>query len=431
MFTNTYLPHVGGVARSVQTFYEDLRDLGHEVLIIAPHFTGDQHIDTDQDTVFRVPAIQHFNGSDFSVRLPLPAVISDVVESFNPDIIHSHHPFLLGDTALRTARYRDLPLVFTNHTLYEQYTHYVPLDSRAMKRFVIHLTVRYANMCDYVIAPSESIKDLLWQRGVRKPMLEIPTGVDLTFFQQGRKDFFRQQYNIPSQAFVAGHVGRLAQEKNLDFLAQAMVRFIKQNLETYFLVVGSGPSTQTIQDIFQKEALGHRLILAGQKTGQDLRDAYKAMDVFVFASQSETQGMVVMEAMASGVPVIALDASGVREVVADGINGYLLPSEASHPDFARALEDLRHNSQQLSVFQEKALSTAQSFSRQQCAQRLAHLYEDLLGTSLEAKKEKPDKLVHWDTLLRGIKAEWELLSKKTTSVIHAMRDDFIAGEFPE
>jgi 1,2-diacylglycerol 3-alpha-glucosyltransferase len=135
MFTNTYLPHVGGVATSVKTLEDACRRFGHAVKVIAPEFDGAE----PSDDVLRVPAIQHFNGSDFCVRLPLPNVIRDFIEDFGPDVIHSHHPFLLGDAALRESWKIQVPIVFTHHTLYERYTHYVPLDSPALKRMAIQL----------------------------------------------------------------------------------------------------------------------------------------------------------------------------------------------------------------------------------------------------------------------------------------------------
>src|SRR3990172_3888517 len=123
MFTNTYTPHVGGVARSVEAFSGAYRRRGHRVLVVAPEFADQpQH----EEDVVRIPAIQNFNGSDFSVVLPVPGSLDDVLDAFKPDIVHAHHPFLLGNTAVRVARFRELPLVFTHHTLYEQYTHYVP-----------------------------------------------------------------------------------------------------------------------------------------------------------------------------------------------------------------------------------------------------------------------------------------------------------------
>ena len=147
ILTNSFTPHVGGVARSVQAFAAEYRKRGHRVMIVSPEFP---EMPMDEVDVVRIPAIQKFNASDFSVALPIHPQLSDTVDAFRADIVHAQHPFLLGFTALRLARHRGLPLVFTHHTLYEQYTHYVPGDSPALKRFAIELATRYANLCDQV-----------------------------------------------------------------------------------------------------------------------------------------------------------------------------------------------------------------------------------------------------------------------------------------
>jgi len=146
MVTNTFTPHVGGVARSVQSYCDAFRQLGHKVLVIAPHFEGAPEHEPD---VLRFPAIEHFHGSDFSVPLPAPVGLQSRLDDFAPDIVHSHHPFLLGDTALRAAAKRQLPMVFTHHTMYERYTHYLPIDSERVRRFAIELAVGYCNPVSY------------------------------------------------------------------------------------------------------------------------------------------------------------------------------------------------------------------------------------------------------------------------------------------
>ncbi len=130
-----------------------LRQRGHHVLTVAPSF---EHATQSEPDVVRVPAIQQFNGSDFSVRLPIPGLLQPAIDRFQPDLVHAHHPFLLGDTALRVAAVENLPVVFTHHTMYEQYTHYVSNESPAMQRFVIRLATEYANLCDHVIAPARA-----------------------------------------------------------------------------------------------------------------------------------------------------------------------------------------------------------------------------------------------------------------------------------
>jgi len=420
MFTNTYLPHVGGVARSVATFAEDLCRLGHRVLVIAPTFPEDTGSAGEQYEVLRLPAIQNFNGSDFSLRIPHPFVINDKIEQFAPDVIHSHHPYLLGDAAIRAARTHDLPLVFTHHTLYEKYTHYVPLDSETLRRFVIRLSTEYANHCSRVVAPSFSVATLLRKRGVESVIEEIPTGVDIQFFSKGRGERIRQDHGIPEDALVIGHVGRLAPEKNLRYLAESVALFLEGNREALFVVAGSGPSKKEIQRIFADRSLSEQLLMLGIVTGQDLADVYKAMNLFVFSSKSETQGMVLTEAMAAGTPVIALDASGAREVVQDGKNGLLLSETASPQSFAQAIHSFTDDAARAREWQKEALKTADRFSRQASADRLVRLYQSILGYRSDPKK---DELIHWNNLLRRLRAEWELISEKTKAVAKVIQED--------
>lgn len=403
MITNTYAPHVGGVARSVTSFTEEYRRLGHRVLVVAPEF---ENAPEREEGVVRVPAIQHFNGSDFSVALPVPGFLASEVKAFQPDIVHAHHPFLLGAAALRFSHLHGLPLVFTHHTMYEQYTHYVPGDSKPLKRFVIRLTTSYANLCNLVFSPSESIAAILRERGIKTPIEVVPTGIDSQKFASGNGAAFRAAAGIPLDAPLIGHLGRLAPEKNLVFLTDAVVEFMQRDPSAHFLVVGQGPSEQAIRQRFKNAGLADRLHVAGTLVHPDLANAYHAMDVFVFASKSETQGLVLAEAMAAGVPVVAVDASGVREVVADGSNGRLLAEEdtGAFADaiawIATAVPDRQR------LLQQGAIDTAASFSIDTCAQKALSCYERLLD---QGNIEREAEFNLWDSTRRLIKTEWELL----------------------
>lgn len=406
--TNTYLPHVGGVARSVSSFAAHYRKQGHEVLIVAPEFS---EAPEDETGVIRVPAIQNFNGSDFSVALPIPTGLTDTIKEFAPDLIHSHHPFLLGSTAVRLARYLNVPLVFTHHTLYEQYTHYVPGDSPQLQTFIIELATGYANLCDLVFAPSESIRDLISERGVTTPIEVVPTGVELRKFSTGRGHRFRQQHQIPDNAFVIGHMGRLAPEKNLDFLCQAVGRVMKKHPHVWFVVVGTGSAEDKVRSYFKRAKLDGRLRMAGVLQARDLADALAAMDVFAFTSKSETQGMVLTEAMATGLPVVALDASGAREVVQDGINGRLVMKHTL-PAYTSALEEvvlLPAKKRQALV--DGAKATARKFSMSNVAKKALRIYGRL--SSARPPETEDDSTL--DHILSLIKAEWDILASVVQS----------------
>jgi 1,2-diacylglycerol 3-alpha-glucosyltransferase len=428
MFTNTYLPHIGGVARSVSMFTEDLRNRGHRVLVVAPTYSNDDADDVLQEKeedVLRVPAIQNFNGSDFSLRIRLPFIINMKINEFRPEVIHSHHPYLLGDAAFRAAFRRNLPLVFTHHTRYEEYTHYVSQDSKVMQRLVVHLSTEYANLCSQIIAPSESIADLIVERGVKTPIQVIPTGVDIDFFRSGNGKHFRRLHNISEDVQVIGHLGRLAPEKNLEYLCEAVIKALKRMSDkAIFLVVGAGPSEKRIQEMFNMDGLEHQLVIAGKQSGSDLADAYKAMDLFVFSSKSETQGMVLVEAMAAGVPVIALDASGTREVLVDKKNGRLLPENASPQEFAETILEFFEKEKTADTWSEAAGNTANQFTREISVEKLILVYQSLHEAKSRSEFMEKEKFDPWDKLLRSLKTESAIISEKASAIMQTVQEQY-------
>lgn len=415
MFTNTYLPHVGGVARSVKTLEDGCRREGHEVRVIAPQFDGAE----PSPDVLRVPAIQNFNGSDFCVRIPVPNLIREFIEDFQPDIIHSHHPFLLGDAALREAWKMRIPIVFTHHTLYESYTHYVPLDSAALKRVAIQIATEYCNLCDLVIAPSESIGKLLEDRQVVTPIRVIPTGVDTKAFCRGGNLRFRKKHGIARDAKVIGHVGRLAKEKNLVFLAEAAARCLEAEPEAVFLLVGEGDALAEMLEILKPFLEQNRILQAGKLTGKDLHDSYAAIDCFVFSSQSETQGLVLAEAMAAGKPVVAIDGPGVRDILQNGVNGVLLDGAASASDFSAPVLQLLRNDDQRVDLAKNARETAREYDIGCCVKNVLRAYRGLVIRNQRATDED---LTQWDRILSGVEVEWEMLTAKVRAAAAAVRE---------
>jgi 1,2-diacylglycerol 3-alpha-glucosyltransferase len=400
LMTNTYLPLVGGLEKSVSCFAKEYREAGHRVIIIAPEFP-DMEPEVD---VIRIPAFAHYNGSDFSVQLPIQGTLTKALGDFIPHIVHAQHPFLIGDTALRIAAKYNVPLIFTHHSLYEENVHYMPGNIEGLKRFMIELSTGYANLADQVFAPSESVMAMLKERGVTTAIDVVPTGIYTEQFSRGAGKAFRKKLNIPSDAYVVGHIGRLAPEKNLDFVAHAVAQFIKKEPKAHFLIGGTGPSEESIKAIMAQEGLTDRLHLAGMLKGKDLVNAYHAMDVFVFASQSETQGLVVTEAMAAGIPVVAVDAPGVREVVKDTINGRLLANE-SIEEFMAALIWLKKQSiAQRTEIKKACKATAKGFTMKDCAQRALKIYVALTTHHGFIRRNKEEGF--WSKVVHSIQAQW-------------------------
>ena len=425
MMTNTYTPHVGGVARSVSSLTESFRDRGHRVLVVAPVFPD---MPADEPDVVRIPAIQNFNGSDFSVVLPVPGKLDEALDAFKPDVIHAHHPFLIGSTALRVAAERDCPLLFTHHTLYEAYTHYVPGDSPALKRFVAELSSSYANSADQVIAPSQSIATLLAERGVETPIAVVPTGIDQAAFANGNGAGFRRAWELDLEAPIIGHVGRLAEEKNLHYLTQALINALQQAPSAQALIVGEGAEHETLAARVSQAGLDDRVCFTGALDLPVLADAYAAMSVFAFASHTETQGLVLAEAMAAGVPVVALDAPGAREVVDDQANGRLMPADTNVEAFAAVLLDwLDWTHSAAPSVREALAATAESFSLERSADRALAVVAQCLQAQPTVHERRDKARAAWQGSLRRVQAEWSVIRGMARAAGRALSGDDDSG----
>ncbi len=408
MMTNTYLPLVGGLERSIESFTKEYRKRGHRVVIVVPEYEGSPKKELD---VIRVPALKHFHGSPFSLKLPIAGFFLEALGDFKPDIIHAHHPFLMGDTALRLAYAHKVPLIFTHHSLYEENVG----DSEAAKKFMLELATGYANSCDHVVAPSESVAEIIRARGVTTQITVIPTGLHLSEYKKTGKNI-REQSKISKDAFVVGYVGRLSPEKNLPFLARAVASFLKKEKNAVFLVVGSGPSEEALVKHFKEQKLEDQLRLAGVMKGAKLIEAFQTIDVFAFSSHSETQGMVLNEAMAAGTPVVGVDAPGVRDIIRDKINGRLIPDE-NEEEFSEALSwVLERTPAGRRKLIAEAKKTAKQFSMQRCAGKALRLYQSLqTEKGFQRKLEEKD----WFPLMQRAEAEWKLLCNFTKATMGA------------
>jgi 1,2-diacylglycerol 3-alpha-glucosyltransferase len=412
MFTNTYEPLIGGIERSVQTVTEDLRSLGHRTLVVTPA-AGDL-AESDQ-LVFRMPAIR--NVLQFSLTLPLPAGLAERLDEFGPDLLHSHHPFMLGDTALRHAIKRDLPLVFTHHTLWERYFENTPLEKALLDRLVRFLPTQYANLSDLVIAPTRSIAEIIIERGVTSPIEIVPTGVAAELYASGDRVGFRRQHAIPESAFVLGHLGRLVPAKNLAFMADAVAEILRHEPSCYFLAVGEGESREVMQDQFDQAGFGDRVRLPGLKRGRDAVDAYAAMDLFLFTSKTDTQGLVLIESFAAGVPVVAIDAPGARDLVRSGQDGTLVQDDLGQ--FVAAVRQLVRDPGRRSRFSATARGRAEDFSRENCVQCLVAAYQRVLKAYQPRRPARASLVERWWVALE---TEWTLIAEKLEALARATED---------
>ncbi len=319
LFTNNYLPFCGGVTISVETLRRGLEGRGHEVWIFAPRFPGARE---DDSSVVRFPSIPAATYPEFALAVPWSSRIGRQVRGLGLDVFHAHHPFLLGPAARRLARRVDRPLVFTYHTRYEKYAHYVPLTRPLVEAAALRLSTRFATRADAVIAPSALIRDQLRARGVTAPIAVVPTGVDLGRFRPGEPVAARRALGLAAGPLVL-YVGRLDREKSVDRVLLAFDRVAGTLGGARLWVVGQGKEAEPLRRLAAGLGAGDRVHFAGVRAHESLAAWYQAADLFLFASETETQGLVLAEAAACALPAVAVSAPGCDEVVRDGETGIL------------------------------------------------------------------------------------------------------------
>jgi glycosyltransferase involved in cell wall biosynthesis len=324
LFTNNYLPFRGGVTTAVETLRRGLEALGHRAWVFAPAASQPQ---PDPPFVFRYPSVPAPTYPGFALPVPVSRRLGRLARALELDIVHVHHPFLLGVTGRRLARREDRPLVFTYHTRYEKYAHYVPLPPRLVRRLAVRLACRFADSADLVVAPSDHVAETLRARGVRSEVAVIPTGVDLTLFSPGSRERARRRLGLPPEGLICLYTGRLDREKSLERVLDAFESVAAAVSTATLHLVGRGSHAQALERRAGTGRAGHRVVFHGGLVREALPDYYRAADLFLFASETETQGLVLAEAHACGLPAVAVRASGVEEVVSDGETGFLTKAE--------------------------------------------------------------------------------------------------------
>ena len=287
------------------------------------------------------------------------------------DVVHTHSPFLMGGST-RAARRLKLPLVFTYHTVYEEYVHYSPVARGLAKRLMRMISRRYCNDCDTVIVPTQAIRDLLDRYGVQTEVVVNPTGIDLSRYERLDRGFLRQKLGIPADHRILLFVGRLGKEKNVHFLIRAFSRIAQEDDRVTLVMVGGGPERVDLEQLARSLGMEQKVVFAGAMQPGDMPTVYAGGDIFVFTSTTDTQGMVITEAMAAGLPVVAVKAYGSGNVVDHGINGLL--TSVDEAEFAAAVVALLRDA---SLFSRLALGTrqkAEEMSSTRCAKRLEQVY---------------------------------------------------------
>lgn len=374
LFTDTYSPQINGVATVVQIMVRQFDALGHEAVVFAPAYPN-QPLE-DARKVWRFPSRKVRFHPESRLTWPYRRQLRAALARL--DVIHSHTPFSMGLLAVWAARHYGLPHVHTYHTYFAEYRHYVPRPIRPTRRMAERISRAFCNRCDLVLAPSQEMKTHLLQYGVCTPVEAMPFGIDLEAFQQPQQFRLRAALSLPPSTKLLLTAGRLGPEKNFQFVLDAFARIRKEYGDVVLAVAGDGPARSALEAQAQALGVSPGVRFLGYLERAQLIDAYRQADLFVFASKTETQGIVLLEAQAAGSPVVAIGEMGVRDVVAHGDSGLLVPDDAAV--FSKAVVDLLSDETQRRRFSAGARRLAQAHSAQQTCRDLLHLYEQHLPT---------------------------------------------------
>lgn len=387
MFTNNYLPFIGGVPISIERLRQGLEKLGDALLIVAPRYKDQPN---NEQQVLRVPSLLAMGEKrEFRLANIFLARIRKGVKAFRPDIIHLHHPFWLGSLGLFLARTLKVPAIYTYHTRLEHYAHFVPLPGMLFRNLISHALIkRFANKCDGVIVPTYSTEEYLRMIGVKTPTYVQPTGIEYQRFQEVREndiERLRGELGLTDEkVFIS--VSRLSNEKNIDFMIEAIATLrTLTEVPFRFLMIGDGHQRDRLQQKIDDLGLQNHFTLVGAVPPGDMATWYHLGDAFLFASKSETQGMVILEAMAAGLPVVAVRSSGIEDVVRHGFNGFKTPEKQE-----LWVQQVKHLLEEDDVRQElarQALDFAADFSVEQFARDVRSIYASTLAL-VDKKKNR-------------------------------------------
>ncbi len=312
--SDVYFPRVNGVSTSIQTFRRDLAALGCETWLVAPRYPQRSN---DDPRLLRQPSRYLFFDPEDRMMSGRAALEASVALT-GIEAVHIHTPFVAHWVGTRAAHRLRVPSLETYHTFFEAYLHhYVPLLPAAVARgFARAVSRRECNAVDAVVAPSQQLADVLTSYGVARPVRVIPTGLDLAEFAGGDGAAFRARHGIAADRLVMLLVGRVAHEKNIGFLLRVLAEVRRAVPNVLFVIAGEGPARAALRREVAQQGLGEHARFVGYlDRGTELRDCYRAADVFVFASRTETQGLVLLESLALGVPVVSTAVLGTKEVL--------------------------------------------------------------------------------------------------------------------
>jgi len=377
--SDVFFPRVNGVSTSINTFATELRALGHQVTLIAPSYTDE---DKQEEWIVRVPSHKiYFDPEDRLMNFGKLKALLPWIRDKHFDVIHIHTPFTAHYVGIHFGKKLDIPVVETYHTFFEDYLHhYLPFIPQFISRKLARtISRRQCNAVDGIVSPSKPMLDVLKQYGIKTPAEVVATGLDDSSFARVDGEHFRMSHDIPLAQPMLLFVGRVAHEKNIGFLLEMHVELIKKHPDALLVITGEGPAEESIKHSIDKLDISNKVRMIGYlDRSHELIACYKAADIFVFASKSETQGLVLLEAMAQGTAVVAIAELGTKSILIEG-EGVLIAKDDIN-DFADKVSILLSDAPKRQMIGEKGRQYAkEKWGAGVLAKKVAKFYKSTIN----------------------------------------------------
>lgn len=382
-FTDTYYPNISGVLENIETSAKALRELGHEVIIVAPRTSGQR---IEDKNVIWLPSIKIKRNPELRLMIPYPDSAVRELMGKGFDLIHAHAGGPICFLGWEIARRKKIPYVFTYHTLFNRYTHYI-LNGKVVTPRMTEIGSRlFCNMCTRVIVPTKMVRRELRRYGVKKKVEVIAGGIQLSKFSDQQKGFLREKFGIGKDEIVILYVGRLGKEKNIDFIIKSFAA-IEDKTKLKLVIVGDGPEKSKLMELAKELEVGRQTIFTGFVPREDIGRVYTDGDIFAFASKTETQGLVIPEAMAASLPVLVVEDGAFKEVVINGRTGLVAkPTQESFTNKLELLIEDQELRQRLGSAGKKLVG--QKYSSQLQAEKLVAVYKRALNIKQSSLRDR-------------------------------------------
>ncbi|MFC1616848.1 glycosyltransferase [Candidatus Margulisiibacteriota bacterium] len=387
IFTDTFTPTRDGVVTSILNYKAELEKHGHEIIVFCPEVKDFKDRDKNEIRFFNV---RFPNYKEYSIVFPFAKKFKLAqIKDLKLDIIHIQSFFGMGILGAYLSKKYNIPAIYTYHTFYDLYLHYLPGKPILYRKLIKLYTKRYCNKFSLIIAPSKIIKNYLLEYGVKTKIEVLPSGLKINELKVTDKSI-REKWGIPSNNLLFCSAGRLGKEKSFDLLIKSLAIFKKKEPNFRLLLMGDGPEKKALLKLSKKLDLEKNIIFAGYVSHQSVLNVMAASDLFLFTSHSETQGLVVIEAFAMGTPVVAVNALGVGEILEETKAGVL--TKVCPEDFAAKTWQIISNQKLLKEKSVLAKQKAQSYTIEYLTQKLISHYQYSISTFLSSDKPKTNKL---------------------------------------